>query len=299
MILKFKNSILCLLVLSSITFASSPLELDPKLAKVVDQCKSSDSSHHVWVFKQWHAGAAVNTRADQSFSQNIPQRQNQTAIYQQLEVWIAAKKLKVIFAEGCSGEIDEQFGQKFNGWSLEDLRKASKDKNFSQIVSHVPLKLEAKFGTALNTLCADEPALIKANDLAFSDARGALGFLTRLHQYKDDPKRAKTYLDGVIELYKLSPSTSIDQAMQRLKADLKSSISRAKSYIEERNKIAVRAIEASSDKEAAIVFGGLHFYGLKEQLEKAHINCSIAEPTGYSSSDAQLLKDLDDALSSM
>ena len=168
-------------------------------------------------------------------SKGSPQAANQTAIYRQLDQWIGAGVLQSVVAEGCSGELTRESKIKFNGWSLPELSVASKKMGFDQIVASVPQKLEAKFGDRVHTLCGDDDALIREHLMALSDLRGNFMFLARLVQYQKDPVRAKNYLEGVIDLYKLPKDTTISQAIKRLGAELSQVQARVRRVIDQRN----------------------------------------------------------------
>ena len=243
---------------------------------------------------------SVNT-TDIESSKKLPQYANQTAIYEQLNSWISAGKLKTIIAEGCGGQSTSHSNSEatfktdvhFNGWDLAALKAASTSENYDSILTSVPLKLEAKYGDKIHTLCGDDEALIKKNSLAFSDARGELGFLTRLEQNQNNPDRAKLYLDGVIELYRLPAGTTIAQAITRLKSELQKSVDQVEQGIQKRNEHLVDVISsAPRDSNIVVVFGGAHASGVESLLEKKQMNCTIVEPSGYQDDEDQLLQKL-------
>jgi hypothetical protein len=277
------------------TPSSSPknLTLNPELGAVVSVCQDSPSStSRIWFFKQWHLAPSVNT-SDVEKSKNLPQYANQSAIYDQLNTWISSGELKTIVAEGCSSKIEGRF----NGWDLAVLKADLSSKDYDAILTSIPLKLEAKYGDKIHTLCGDDEALLKKNALAFSDARAELGYLGRLEQYKDDPERAKLYLDGVIELYHMPASTTIAQAIARLNMELEKSVNEAEQWIQKRNEHLVDVISAAPhDSDIAVVFGGAHASGVEALLEKKGMNCTIVEPVGYQDDETQLLQKLKELL---
>ena len=284
------------LTLSSTAFAKTSLELESSLEnKVVASCKPTASKKHVWLFKQWHLSPSVDTK-DFAKAAALPQAKNQTSIYQQLDRWITDGKLSFLVAEGCTGELTADSNLTFNGWTGQMLKAEASKAHYAEIISNVALKLEAKHGETLKTLCGDDPALLKENSLAFSDARGALGFLTRLDQHKNDPARAKNYLAGVIEIYKLPKTTTIQQALARLKKELKSSLSRVQSAIKKRDAMAFQGLKQLTSPESAIVFGGLHTKGIVALLEKNGVNCTVVEPAGYQNSENELLEQLENLI---
>lgn len=291
-------SFIALALFSPLVSAASDLAPDPKLGRIVAQCKppASATAKHVWIFKQWHLAPSVNTKAPPSQAQPIPQEKNQTAIYRQLDQWIEKDQIREIYAEGCSGELTEASDFSFNGWTFDDLKQKAAETSYAEIVTHIPLKLEAKFGSKLRTRCGDDLALLKSNDLAFSDARGTLGFLTRISQYKNDPVRVKTYLEGAIELYRLPKSATPEKAIARLKSALKSAIGRIKESVEKRNATLIKAIRSSDETKVAVVFGGIHANGIVKQLEAAGIGCSVVSPVGYEDDESKLLEQLETSI---
>lgn len=287
------------------SIGAEALVLDSHWGKSVSVCQNTSSSTgpRVWFFKQWHLAPSVNT-ADIEASKSLPQYPNQAAIYNQLNKWIASGKLKTIIAEGCGGqtnlEMNSKTSARFNGWGIPALKADLSSKSYDDILTSIPLKLEAKYGDRIHTLCGDDDALIKKNALAFSDARGELGYLSRLEQYKADPERVKLYLDGVIELYHLPASTTIDQAITRLNIELQKSVDQIDQWIQKRNEhlvdIISNAPHASGDPDLAVVFGGAHAAGVEALLEKKGMNCTIVEPTGYEDDEAVMLQKLKDLL---
>jgi hypothetical protein len=283
------------------------LTLDAKLGKAVSVCRlktKSGSTAHIWFFKQWHLAPSVNTR-DIAHSRSLPEYNNQTAIFRQLNSWISSGELNTIIAEGCGGDPGSAQSalatQRFNGWDLASLKAQLKSPEYESILTSVPLKLEAKYGNALHVVCGDDESLIKKNALAFSDARGEVGFLTRLEQYKNDPLRAKNYLDGVIELYHLPQSTTIPTAIQRLDQELQKSISETELWIQKRNEHLVEVIvdvlrSEPKTLDIAVIYGGAHAPGVQALLETKGLNCTVVEPVGYEDNESKLLQKLQDLL---
>lgn len=291
---------LCALLLTSSEIWADDLSLSPQWGKAVSVCKGNSTlksgSPRVWFFKQWHLAPSVNT-TDVEKSKSLPQFANQTAIYEQLNSWIRSGKLKALVAEGCSGEMTTKTTSRFNGWDMQSLKPRADSENYNSILTSIPLKLEAKYGEKLHTLCGDDEDLIKKNALAFSDARGELGYLTRLEQYKNDPERAKLYLDGVIELYHMSANTTIPQAIARLNMELQKTVDQVEQWIQKRNEHLVDVILAAPhDSNLAVVFGGAHAPGVQALLEKRGMNCTIVEPAGYQDDETQLLQKLKDLI---
>lgn len=275
---------------------TSSLEISPQWAKSVGTCQVTGTpKKQVYFFKQWHLAPGVDTTQDpEEALHRYPQFENQRAIYEQIDLWIADQAVSFLIAEGCPAprEIDSSSPEKFNGWSVEKLALQANSPQFKDLLTNVGYKLEAKWRKKLSARCGDDPGAIKKNLVAFSDARGNLGFLSRLKQYEKDPARAKTYLEGVIELDHLSASTKVSQAIERLKADLKKNVEDIQRWIEIRNEKLVAAIEAVPAARVVVVFGGAHAKGVQALLEKKGIGCTILEPVGYRDDETLMLGQL-------
>ena len=103
----------------------------------------------VMVVKQWHLSPKTITKG---FKEKYPQERNQQAIYSALADAVKKKSVQLIVAEGCEGQIDADFKPNFNGWDFASLRAVAQTKGYDKILSHVPLKLEARFGDDLRTV---------------------------------------------------------------------------------------------------------------------------------------------------
>lgn len=274
----------------------------PELGRVIYHCKSPLAAplpeKHVWLLKQWHADPGVDTH-DLKKAKKLPQAANQTAVYRQLDQWIGKQLLKTLIAEGCSGELTVESKLNFNGWTAESLQVEAGKIGFDQLVAHVPLKLEAKYGAKLRTLCGDDDLLIREHLRAFSDVRGTYGFMSRLLQHKDDPERAKVYLEGVIELYKLPPKTNIRLALDRLRKELRDAMDRLHAALDRRNDRVVSTIKAVGNGPVGVVYGGIHALGIIKRLETLGIGCSVIEPAGYRNDEAALMEQLETAISKL
>jgi hypothetical protein len=266
-------------------------------AKLVSTCQVTKPSKQVIFFKQWHLAPGVNTQ-DILKSKRQPQYRNQKALYEELDRWIQEKKDFPLFAEGCASprQINSSATEKFNGWSIAALSAKASSPDYADILTNVSFKLEAKWKDQLKAFCGDDQDAIHQNLLAFSDARGAVGFLTRLEQYRKDPIHAESYLDGVIDLYHLPPGTTVDQAIARLNLELKKIVDSLEHWIDVRNQKLVDAISANPSPVVAVVFGGAHAAGVQKLLEKKGIGCSILEPEGYQDDEGALLQALKDLI---
>lgn len=281
-------------------------ELDPKYGKIVATCGSGtkgSSQSTVWFFKQWHLSPSVDTLSIEK-SKQLPQFENQNAIYRQLASWTEQGNLSAVIAEGC-GSADGMLPSnlKFNGWSLASLKEKSKSPDYDSILTSVPLKLAAKYGDTLHVYCGDDEGLAKKHALAFSDARGDIGFLKRLQQYKDNPEQEKIYMDGVVETYHLSTRPTYNQAVKRLDDELKKAVSEADLYLQKRNAHLVEVIQHAMEKtpsgsNIAVVFGGAHAPGVKSLLEASGLQCKVVDPVGYNDDETQLFEKLKELINS-
>jgi hypothetical protein len=288
------NSILLILLTLQSSVFAKPIELNPKYSKLVSTCKvSKTNSKSVYFFKQWHLDANVNTKIKPG---PYPQDKNLESIYLQLVELIKTKKITAVIAEGCSGKIEERSEYRVNGWNVADLKQQVEKSGFERIATSIPLKLEAKFGDMLVTSCGDSVELVKEQLLGFSDARGDLGYLSRLIQHQNSPEKIKPYLDDVIEMFKLSKESSPEEAISEVKADLQKVIKQINVTLEARNSRLVETINSIQAQEVAVVYGGMHASGVKALLEAKGINCSIIEPTGYQNDEANLLQKLEQAV---
>lgn len=282
---------------SGFSFAETTF-IDPNFGKIERECKKTSSKKEVILIKQWHLSPQINTFKE-SKDKSFPQLQNQTSIYRQLEEWIQKHQINEIIAEGCEGIIDDKSDLTINGWNIRELKKVVNEARYPEIISSIPLKLEAKFNEKLMTVCGDDLSLIKENNLAFSDARGEFGFLKKCIDLKYDPAKLKTYLEGAIELYKLPKETNRLEVVKRLKFELKKSITKILETIEKRNLKVIEKVKESKENKIAVIFGGSHIEGLFKQLEAKGINCKIITPTGYEDQESTLIESLNKLLDSI
>ena len=145
----------------------APPSMDSRFGREVARCQPAgapgalSSAKHIWILKQWHVAPGVDTR-DRIKAKELPQAANQTAIYQQLDQWVKAHLLDTVIAEGCSGELTINSNIRFNGWSVQDLASVAHAPGFDQdVISHVPMKLEAKYGDQVRTICGDDEDLLQ------------------------------------------------------------------------------------------------------------------------------------------
>lgn len=263
-----------------------------KLTKV-GSCAVTESPKKVYIVKQWHLGPKTITR---TFKEKYPQERNQTAIYQAMAGDIKNKKLQVVVAEGCEeGEINSSFKAAWNGWDYNELHKVAQTKGYEKIITHVPLKLEARFDDGVKTLCGDNDRMIQEGNLRLSNLRGWLGFWTRLHEkYIDD--KGKMYSDAAADLLKIPKDTPLPKMLENIKTRMKDDVEAFKKSLSERNDSFVKILQGADFGTAAVVIGGLHAEDLKNKVQAAGLNCEVLEPPGYQKEDEQLLVDFEKAI---
>ena len=273
----------------SFVFVASVLSFNPQLMKKIGACAtvSDGKAQTVYLVKQWHLPPSITAKLKRI--EPFPQEKNQTQIYGQLAEWIKASSLDTAIAEGCEGEIDDNFKPAFQGWSYADLKQHAHDPDFNKILSHVVVKLKARYPSELHAACGDKLSEIKNAELALSDARADVGYLSRIEEHKNDPVKLKPYLDGAIEAYHLKAGTTVRDAEDSLVIDLRKSLKSFEDSTHERDLSFVQKITAiHSAKPTVLVVGGLHATDLKTILESQKMNCEILEPLAYQNDEEAL-----------
>ncbi|MBC7396771.1 MAG: hypothetical protein H7333_04940 [Bdellovibrionales bacterium] len=290
-----------LLSLSAQSAVVTKANFDPALLKQVDQCKThSNLFPTVYLLKQWHLPPQTNTRIPSKENASLPQTANQEQIYNQLSTWVKEGVVDTVIAEGCEGEIDSQFKEVFQGWSFQDLEKRSKEPDYSRILAHPVVKLEAKYGAQVRSLCGDNSLEIKNSQLALSDARAAVGYYSRLNQFKDKPELLKPYLEGARQVYTLPETASVSLALKTVAEDFKKSWTRFEDSSHQRNlAFSEKAASASTKKPIPLVIGGLHVRDLKKALERKKLNCVIFEPLAYQNDEETMQDNLKKVMNEM
>lgn len=212
---------------------------------------------------QYHLSAKAITK-DIEQSKQLPQFNNQKAIYLVLDEWVRNKKLQLIISEGCEGEIDEKFRPSFNGWNYLSLRKNRKLSVYEDILTLVPLKIEAKYDKEIKTLCGDDLQMIAKHQLLFSDLKGYIGFFTRLKESVAGTKKYESYLRALED----SEKRKIKQPVDYLKKKIKGLIEQEEAMVSQRNKSFLKVVQGSEASTVAIVIGNRHLEDLKTSLEK-------------------------------
>ncbi|HMN68602.1 MAG TPA: hypothetical protein PKC28_08685 [Bdellovibrionales bacterium] len=259
----------------------------------VTGCQAPKGAKEVLLIKQWHLSPTTSTKG---FKEKYAQEKNQTAIYQYLNELVKKKKLDIVVAEGCEGEITDGFATAFNGWDLESLAKQSQTKGFDRIVTNVPLKLEARHHGKLLTLCGDNEKMIQEGNLRLSNLRGWAGFWSRLSEPAADAERTRLYAEAAADLLKVKKDTPVKDLREKIRERLKADLDLFKESLTTRNQGFVKALEGREFKTAALVIGGLHAKDLKDRLEKAGYACDVLRPPGYAAQDEELIEEFEKAL---
>ena len=293
------NWILALLLIPSLTFAkghrahkrgSSKVSTSKARLTKVETCATTDSKKKVMVIKQWHLAPKSVTKG---FKEKYPQEKNQTAIYKTLAEGVKREDLQLIVSEGCEGEIDEKFAPTFNGWDYASLKVQSQTKNYDKIITLVPLKVEAKYGDKITTLCGDSESLIQEGNRRLSNLRGWMGFYAKLS--KGDEETVKLFSGSAADLLQLPKETPSDKVLEKIKEQIKVDLAAFFKSLGDRNDAFVKILSAQEYEKAAIVIGGLHAADLKEKLERAGLGCEVYEPPGYQRADENLIQEFQKA----
>ena len=259
----------------------------------VGTCEVEGPEKKVLVIKQWHLAPKTATHG---FKEKYPQEKNQTAIYQMLEEGVKRDELQLIVSEGCEGEINDDFKAVFNGWDLQSLKAEVGRKGYDKIITLVPLKIEAKYGAKVQTLCGDVETLIQEGNLRLSNLRGWMGFYTRLSENKNDGEKTKLFSESAADLLRIPRDTPPPQLMAQIRAKLKEELEAFRKSLDERDDAFVKVLSDHDFTKAAIVIGGLHAADLKTKLENAGLGCEILEPPGYQRDDEKLIEEFARAL---
>ncbi|MBX3022879.1 MAG: hypothetical protein KF799_14490 [Bdellovibrionales bacterium] len=258
--------------------------------KTVGSCATPDAKKKVYIIKQWHLAPTTITKGFPK--EKYPQERNQTAIYQMLSAHVKDKKMQMVVAEGCEGEITPEFTPAFNGWDYASLHKVSQTKGYEKILSLVPLKIEARYDDKILTMCGDDEAKIKEGNLRISNLRGWFNFYARLNEtYPDD--KGKLFADAAAELLKVPKTTATPDLLKQINARIKEELTAFRTLLNERNDGFVKVLQEKDFETAAVVIGGLHADDLKEKVQAAGLGCEVLEPPGYQREAEQLVQDFE------
>ncbi len=271
-----------------------PLAFGKGLMTKVGVCKNAPKdAATVMIVKQWHLAPKTITKG---FKEKYPQEKNQSAIYIALADRIKNKKLDLVVAEGCEGEINDDFTTVFNGWDLATLKQQAQTKNFTRVVSHVPMKLEARFGEKILTVCGDDDKLIQEGLVRLSNLRGWAGFYSRLSELTSDTDRQKLFAESAAGVLKIDKDTPIPELVPKIKDKLVEELDGFNKTLTARNDRFVKTLQERTFKTAAVVIGGLHVEDLKNKVAEAGFQCEVLEPSGYAREDENLIRDFEKSI---
>lgn len=263
------------------------------LLRKIGSCgKVPKDARSIMLVKEWNLAPSTITKG---FKERYPQERNQSAIYIALADRIKSKRLDLMVAAGCEGEINSDFETRFNGWDYSSLKAQAQTKAFQRVLSHVPMKLKARYPERLTVVCGDSESLIQEGQLRLTTLRGWHGFWSRLNESSMSADKTKLYAEAAAELLKVSKETPVAELLPMVRDKLKADLELLQKSISDRNDLLVKALQSHPDKKAAIVIGGVHIDDLRAKLEAAGIGCELFEPSGYQRDEENLLKDFQKA----
>lgn len=235
-------------------------------AFAAEKSANASDKKKVALLPQWHLRAKQKI-LDLNEARKLPQYSNQLSIYLVIKEWVEEKRVDVVVAEGCEGEITKDTNLNFNGWNYWSLFGRKDLDDYQDIMTHIPLKIEAKYQDKVKTICGDSLELIKKHQLILSDMTGATGYLYRLKQYREkgDTKsfeRYKKSYEGLVKKKLKYPIAFIDKKLKELEKQ-------EKQMLIERNKKFVEVINYSKANKFAIVLGARHMKDLEQRLKDA------------------------------
>lgn len=262
----------------------------------LDESAKVSTTADVIVVPQWHLSAQTNTQVS---SANLPQAENQRAIYRQLTDWAENGAVKTVIVEGCEGEINDSFHERFNGWTLADLEKLSAEQ-LDNTMTHVGLKLKAKVGRKIKVVCGDSNELVKKHQLILSDLRGFVGFKIRIEEFANDIKKRADYVATVRDLMKMPADSDEIDVLAKLDEQLRLKLKEFNEILHERDAVFVAKAKAeqgpASKTPEAIVIGAIHTDDLLKQLDEAQLSAVTFTAKGLRGDEAELLNQIEDLL---
>lgn len=248
----------------------------------------------IYLLKQWHLPPKVET-SDIELAKKLSQYQNQKDLFEKIQTLIAAKKIQSVLSEGCERvDIDEKFKTKFNGWDYEKLEKLTTSKIYPDILTLLPLKVEALYKEKIRTLCVDDLDLIHQSDLALSDIRAYVGYSTRLSEFKKEGDQANYDRYATSILTDDEKKKNVD-ALQIVRKKASEAILLFQSINAQREQKLVKNIldlKMEKNQAAALVIGGIHVESLEVELSKHKMAVEIYTPKGYVENDKGLIDDI-------
>jgi|LULF01.1.fsa_nt_gb hypothetical protein len=246
----------------------------------------------VFIFKQWHLSPNQDTTSKE-LAKKLPQFINQKDIFLKTKALIESHKTDLIIAEGCEGEINEDFSDSFNGWTLKKLKKERNSSDFADIMAPVPMKLKVMF-PKLEVLCGDNMRLIEENLRAMSDVRGFYGFYQGMKDSQQTNKeRYEAYVKQLVSLY---PQEAKNGPMQFALDQTKIALLQFEKFIKKRNEFFFDIIKKQVHKNPVVIIGGLHVEDLTQRLHEKSYDVKEIIPKGYKNDEQLLLLSMKEIL---
>ncbi len=248
----------------------------------------------IYVLKQWHLPPKVDT-TEIATAKKLAQYKNQKDLYQKVSALIEKNSVKVLLSEGCEKvEIDKSFVTKFNGWNYAQLEKTKSKKNYVDILTLLPLKVEVFFTDKVKTLCVDNDELIHKSQLALSDIRAYVGYASRLEEFKQkkDQVSFDRYAKSLLtpeQIAKKVDALKVAKEMALIAVEEFEKINQAREgkFVEN-----IVALNMDPKESIAIIIGGVHAEKLSNDLKKHKWVVEMYTPSGYVDNDKGLLEDV-------
>lgn len=251
-------------------------------------------SQKIMLLKQWHLPPKVET-LNIDIAKNLSQYKNQKALYEKVYNLVTEGKVQILLSEGCEKiEIDQSFSPKFNGWDYQKLSMKISEKNYGDILTLLPLKVEVFFKEKIKTLCIDDLHLIDQSQLALSDVRAYIGYSARLDYFKQKKDMESYNRYAASLLSEEEKKQKVDaliiakkKARQSLDLFVKINTQREEKIIEN-----ILKLKLNEKDMVAIVIGGIHVEELNQQLKKRNFLTEVYTPEGYVDNDKGLVEEL-------
>lgn len=248
----------------------------------------------IYVLKQWHLPPKVDT-TEIATAIKLVQYKNQKDLYQKVSALIEKSSVKVLLSEGCEKvEIDKSFTTKFNGWDYAQLEKTKNKKSYVDILTLLPLKVEAVYTDKVKTLCVDNDELIHKSQLALSDIRAYVGYASRLEEFrqKKDQVSFDRYAKSVLtpeQIAKKVDALKVAKEMALIAVEEFEEInkSREEKFVEN-----IVALKMNPKDSVALIIGGVHAENLSNDLKKLKWIVEMYTPSGYVDNDKGLLEEV-------
>jgi hypothetical protein len=232
------------------------------------------ASKKLTIIGQWHLLPTVQTHNIEE-SKKLPQYANQHWIYDYLLGQTPLSSL-TLFAEGCEGEINDNFILRYNGWNFSALGEFKKDKDFEYIMTHVALKLKV-IHPEISVICVDDLKLIEKAQLELSNLRAYVGYWNRLKEFEHSkPEKFNAYAESLLHDVVPRPTNATEYA----KKMALSSWQAFKVAHSDRNQVIKKNIQKfyTVGRNHFLIIGALHVEEVTQLLNSSisHIDTLLA-----------------------